>query len=254
MLELLSRFQWRAPALEMGRECTEIFPDKAGKASLISSYEAEKGLLWMWQGPSFFLLSGDGNVRQLLCCSKGVRTFWKSKRLGVISFEKPQRKRASSRLEGKTSWIFSNWGRCSLLTTGTSGTRSGRLRKDQSPCQLLWGLSGFLSLRCRSQRPCVESSPEPEDSSPVLTWILGYVWSLPRGDSSRMGACTCAFLHSVSSSVTLPVAEIKGSVAFPRGFPPRLSHRAVPRATVVGVDPRRESRGSAGKTGSFGMD
>ena len=29
-------------------------------------------------------------------------------------------------------------------------------------------------------RPCVESVPEPEDSSPVLTWILGYFWSLPR--------------------------------------------------------------------------
>ena len=23
---------------------------------------------------------------------------------------------------------------------------------------------------------------EPEDSSPVLTWILGYFWSLPRGN------------------------------------------------------------------------
>ena len=30
-------------------------------------------------------------------------------------------------------------------------------------------------------RPCVESVPEPEDSSPVLTWILGYFWSLPSG-------------------------------------------------------------------------
>ena len=28
-------------------------------------------------------------------------------------------------------------------------------------------------------RSCVESVPEPEDSSPVLTWILGYFWSLP---------------------------------------------------------------------------
>ena len=52
----------------------------------------------------------------------------------------------------------------------------------------------------------------------------------------------------------LPGACIKGSVAFPRGFPTRLSHRAVPRATVVGVDPRRENRGSAGKTSSSGMD
>ena len=28
-------------------------------------------------------------------------------------------------------------------------------------------------------RPCVESMPEPEDSSPMLTWIFGYFWSLP---------------------------------------------------------------------------
>ena len=38
------------------------------------------------------------------------------------------------------------------------------------------------------------------------------------------------------------------------GFPTRLSHRAIPRATVVWVDPRLESRGSAGKTGFPGMD
>ena len=42
--------------------------------------------------------------------------------------------------------------------------------------------------------------------------------------------------------------------AFPRGFPKRLSHRAVQRATVVSVDPRLESRGSAGKTVFAGMD
>ena len=35
-------------------------------------------------------------------------------------------------------------------------------------------------------RPCVVSVPEPEDSSPVLTWILGYIWSLPRGVSPRL--------------------------------------------------------------------
>ena len=56
--------------------------------------------------------------------------------------------------------------------TETSGTRSGGLRKGHSPCELLGGLSGFLSLPYRGLRPCVESVPEPEDSSPVLTWIL----------------------------------------------------------------------------------
>ena len=55
----------------------------------------------------------------------------------------------------------------------------GGLRKGQSPCELLGGLSGFPSRRCRGLRPCVESVPEPEDSSPVLTWNLGYFWSLP---------------------------------------------------------------------------
>ena len=64
---------------------------------------------------------------------------------------------------------------------------------------------------------------------------LGVLLESPQGSqsSSRVGACTCAFLPSCSSSVTLPFAWIKGSVALPRGFPTRLSHRAVPRATVV---------------------
>ena len=51
------------------------------------------------------------------------------------------------------------------------------------PLQLLGSLAGFFSRRCRGLRPCVESVLEPEDSSPVLTWILGYFWSLPRGVS-----------------------------------------------------------------------
>ena len=62
---------------------------------------------------------------------------------------------------------------------GTSGTRCGGVRKGQSPCELLKALSGFLSRRCRGLRSCVESVPETEDSSPVLTWILGYFCSLP---------------------------------------------------------------------------
>ena len=118
---------------------------------------------------------------------------------------------------------------------GASGIRSGGLRKGQSPWELLGGLSGFLSRRCWGLRPCVDSVPEPEDSSPVQTWILRVLLDSPQGSqsSSRVGACTCAFLPSCSSSVALTFAWIKGSVSFPRSFPTRLSHRAVPRATVV---------------------
>ena len=60
-----------------------------------------------------------------------------------------------------------------MLSTydGDLGTRSGGLRKGQSPFKLLEGLLGFLSRRCRGLSPCVESVPEPEVSSSVLTWI-----------------------------------------------------------------------------------
>ena len=110
-----------------------------------------------------------GMSGNFLSCSKGVRDPLEVPRLGVISLETPQRKWASSRLEGRTSWIFSSCGPCSQHTTGTSGTRSGGLRKGQSPCELFGGLSGFLSRRCRGLRSCVVPVPEPEHSSPVLT-------------------------------------------------------------------------------------
>ena len=47
--------------------------------------------------------------------------------------------------------------------------------------------------------------------------------------SSRVGACTDAFLPSCSSNVMIPFAWIKGSGAFPRGFPTRLSHESFPQ-------------------------
>ena len=104
----------------------------------------------------------------------------------MISFETPQRTWASSHLEGRISWILSSFGRCSRLTAGTSVIRSGGLRKGPSPCKLPGGLSGFLSRRSRGLSRCVESVPEPEESCPVLTGILGYFWSLPRGVSTRL--------------------------------------------------------------------
>ena len=47
------------------QERQEFFPEHAGKGSLLSSSEAETGLLWMWAGLSCFLSSGDGYVREL---------------------------------------------------------------------------------------------------------------------------------------------------------------------------------------------
>ena len=76
----------------------------------------------------------------------------------------------------------------------------------------------------------MESVPEPEDSSPVLTWILGYFWSLPRGVSPRLEWVDA---RAVSSRAVAAVSRFpsRGSrdlwlslEDFPRGFPTGLSH------------------------------
>ena len=72
------------------------------------------------------------------------------------------------------------------------------------------GTSGFLSSADMDLEGLLESPQGSQSSSSVV-------------------ACTCAFLPSCSSSVTLPLAWIKGSVAFPRGFPTRFSHEAFPQ-------------------------
>ena len=125
------------------------------------------------------------------------------------------------------------------LRRGTSGTRSGGLRKGQSTFELLWGLSGFLSRRCQGLRSCMESVPEPEHSSPVQTWILEYFWSLPRAVSPRLewGHARALSSRAVAAVSRFPSCGSRDQglslEAFKRVFPTRLSHRAVPSATVV---------------------
>ena len=121
---------------------------------------------------------------------------------------------------------------CSRLRTGTSGTRSGGLRKGQSPFEKRGGLLGFLSRRCRVLRPCLESVPEPEDSSPVLTWSLGDFWSLPRGESPRL-----EWVHARALS-SRAVAACHASLCVDQGicgFPSRLSQEAFPRGFPTGL-------------------
>ena len=107
---------------------------------------------------------------------------------------------------------------------------SGGLRKGQSPCELLGGLSGLLSRQCRGLRPCVESVPEPENASPVLTWILGYFGSLPRGVSPRLEwgharALSSRAVAAVSCFLSRGSRDLWHSLeAFRRGYPTGLSH------------------------------
>ena len=193
----------------------------------------------MWARISCFLSSGEGYFGELLELQLGFEGPFVSSRRLLISLKMPHRIWAISRLEGRTSWIFSSCGRCSRLKMATTKIRSGGLRKGQSPCELHGGLSGFPSRRCRGLRPFVESVPEPEHSSPVLTWILRRFWSLPRGVSPRLEWGHARVLSSPAVAA-LSCFPSRGSrdlwlslEAFPRGFPWRFSHRAVVHATVV---------------------
>ena len=80
----------------------------------------------------------------------------------------------------------------------------------------------------------MESVPEPEDTSPGQTWILGYFWSLPRGVSARLEG---RHARALSSRAVAAVSRFpsRGSRhlwlsleafprGFPRGFPTGLSH------------------------------
>ena len=143
----------------------------------------------------------------------------------MISLEMPQRKWASSRLEGRTSWI--------------SRVAEGALDLRRGPLGPTLVASGKASPHASCMGPLgipLPSMPGPKTlcgvgagTSALLSSAdmdLGVLLEYPQGSqsSSRMGACTCAFLPSCSSSVTLPFAWIKGSVAFARGFPTGLSH------------------------------
>ena len=55
----------------MQPERREFITNHTGKGSLLSSYEAETGLLWMTAGLSCFLSCGDGYVGELLELQQG---------------------------------------------------------------------------------------------------------------------------------------------------------------------------------------
>ena len=103
-------------------------------------------------------------------------------------------------------------------------------QKRPGPIRVARGPLGIPLPSMPGLRSCVESVPEPEDSSPVQTWILWYFWSLPRGVSPRL---EWGHARALSSRAVAAVSRFpsRGSrdlclslEAFPGGFPTRLSH------------------------------
>ena len=57
---------------------------------------------------------------------------------------------------------------------------------SQESFRVVRGLSGFLSSWCRGLGPHLEWRWETQGSSPVLIWILGFLWRFPWGVSHHL--------------------------------------------------------------------
>ena len=190
----------------------------------------------MWAGLSCFLSSGDGYVGELLELQEGCERPFGSSRVCVGL---PSRRLSGNgphlAWRGEPPGFLELW---QVLST-YDGELSDPLWGPQErpvPIEVLGGLSGFLSHRCRGLRPSVESVPEPEDSSPVLTWILGYFWSLPSGVNPRLEwrharALSFRAVAAVSLFPSRGSRDLWLSLeAFPQGCP--TCHRGVNQSSA----------------------
>ena len=121
--------------------------------------------------------------------SRVSSTFLRLKREGGISLELPQWKRAPSSVEGRISWFFSSCGR---KHGGPLDLRFGpqRCARDASGKFILHACcAGPLRIPLQSvlgPKHHLELRPEPQVSSPVVTWILGFLWSFNWGVRPRL--------------------------------------------------------------------
>ena len=75
----------------------------------------------------------------------------------------------------------------------------------------------------------------------MLTWILGYFWSLPRGVSPRLdwGHAHAPYSPAVAAVSGFPSSGSRdlwlSLEAFPRGFPTGLSHVPPWRESILGL-------------------
>ena len=115
---------------------------------------------------------------------KMSRTLSRLKREGWIPLETPQRKRPHHSLR-RESPGFSRVaaGNLRFLSSYDGDLRDPLVLPQESEfsTRVARGLLGFLSIRCWVLGPHLELRPEPQVSSPVLTWISRILWSFNRG-------------------------------------------------------------------------
>ena len=143
-----------------------------------------------------------------LLASRVSRTLSRLKREGGISLQTLQPKRASSRVEGKIAWFFSSCGRKFRVFLELQWGHQGPACVASGKSSLHVSCEGPLWIPLQSLRvlgPHLELRPEPQDSSPVLTGILVFLWSFSKGLRPHLvwRQCKSTFFSSCNSSVRL---------------------------------------------------
>ena len=92
--------------LRCDRNAGNSFPTTQGKDPSSQARRRKRGSSGCGRDSPAYSRVETGMSGNFLSCSKGVKDPWKFQSLGVISLETPQRKWASSRLEGQPPGLF----------------------------------------------------------------------------------------------------------------------------------------------------
>ena len=156
----------------MRRKRWEFFPDHAGKDRSSRSRRRKRGSSGTGRNSRASSRVETGMSGNFLSCSKGVKD---PLEVPVFSCDYPRDASAEMGLISPGGENLLDFFQLPQVLSTYDGDLRDPLwwpQERPAPGELLGGVSGFLSRRCRCLRSCVESVPEPEPSSPLLTWIL----------------------------------------------------------------------------------
>ena len=146
-----------------------------------------------------FLSSGERYVKELLELHPGCQGPFRGSR-GKVGFLS---RRCSGKgphlvLWGKSDFSRFAAGNLWFFLSYDRDVKDPLLLPQESPVSMLVarGLSGFFSSCCQGRGPHLEPRPEPQGSSPVLTWILGFLWGFHRGVRPRLMWIHASWLSS----------------------------------------------------------
>ena len=132
------------------------------------------------------------------------RNLLRLKKEGGVSLETPQRKRASSYIEGRISWFFCSCGKKLGVPLELQWVPQGPTRVASGKSSLHASCKGSLRIPLQSvpdPRSSSGAEEQPQGSSPVLTWILEFLWSFNRGVKPRLVCCHASPLCSRAVTV-----------------------------------------------------